>query len=128
SPARGAGAAPAESAGAGAAGYARAGLPPGPPAGVAPCRGAARPLGVPAYAVRYAHAHAVSTLRQAADLGLSLGEPADFQPRLLAHPSERSLLGELSWLAERVAGAARRARPDAFARHLERLARAHFRC
>src|SRR5262249_28838298 len=117
-----------EFAGAGAVRYALARLPPGTPARVGPCQAAARHLGVPAYAVRYAHAHAVSTLRQAADLGLSLGEPAEFQPRLLAHPSERSLLDELSWLAERVAGAARRARPDAFARYLERLAGAYFDC
>ena len=117
-----------EFAGAGAVRYALARLPPGTPARVDPCQAAARHLDVPAYAVRYAHAHAVSTLRQAADLGLSLGEPADFQPRLLAHPSERSLLDELSWLAERVAAAARRARPDAFARYLERLAGAYFDC
>jgi arginyl-tRNA synthetase len=115
-------------AGAGAVRYALARLPPGAPAHVDPCHAAARHLGVPAYAVRYAHAHAASTLRQAADLGLSLGEAAEFQPRLLAHPSEQALLDELSWLTERVAGAARRARPDAFPRYLERLAGAYFDC
>jgi arginyl-tRNA synthetase len=36
------------------------------------------------------------------------------------------LLDELSWLAERVAGAARRGRPDVFPRYLERLAGAYF--
>jgi arginyl-tRNA synthetase len=117
-----------EFAGAGAIRYALARLPPGAPAEVDPCHAAAHHLGVPAYAVRYAHAHAVSTLRQAADLGLSLGEAAEFQPRLLAHPSEQTLLDELSWLAERVAGAARRARPDVFPRYLERLAGAYFDC
>src|SRR5262249_7778007 len=115
-------------AGAGAIRYALARLPPGAPAEVDPCRAAARHLGVPAYAGRYAHAPAVSTLRQAADLGLSLGEAAEFQPRLLAHPSEQALLDELSWLAERVAGAARRGRPDVFPRYLERLAGAYFDC
>jgi arginyl-tRNA synthetase len=115
-------------AGAGAVRYALARLRPGAPASVDPCHAAAHHLGVPAYAVRYAHAHAASALRQAADLGLSLGEAADFQPRLLAHPSERALLDELSWLAERVAGATRRARPDVFARYLERLAGAYFDC
>jgi arginyl-tRNA synthetase len=70
----------------------------------------------------------VSALRQAADLGLSLGEAAEFGPRLLAHPSELVLLDELSWLPERVAGAARRARPDTFPRYLERLAGAYFDC
>jgi len=127
-PATGPVAAAIEFAGAGAIRYALARLPPGAPAEVDPCRAAAHHIGVPAYAVRYAHAHAVSTLRQAAELGLSLGEAADFQPRLLAHPSEQALLDELSWLAERVAGAARRARPDVFPRYLERLAGAYFDC
>jgi arginyl-tRNA synthetase len=115
-----------EFAGAGAIRYALARLPPGAPVKVDPCHAAAQHLGVPAYAVRYAHAHATSTLRQAADLGLSPGEAAEFQPRLLAHPSERALLDELSWLAERVAGAARRGRPDVLPHYLERLAGAYF--
>jgi arginyl-tRNA synthetase len=89
---------------------------------------AAHHLGNPAYAVQYAHAHAASALRQAADLGLGRGEAAEFQPRLLAHPSEQALLYELSWLPERVAGAARRARPDVLAHFLEGLARAYFDC
>jgi arginyl-tRNA synthetase len=89
---------------------------------------AAHHLGNPAYAVRYAHAHAASALRQAADLGLRLGETAEFGPHLLAHPAERWLLDELSWLPERVAGAARRARPDVLTRYLERLAGAYFDC
>jgi arginyl-tRNA synthetase len=127
-PATGPVAAAIEYAGAGAIRYALARLPPGAPSEVDPCRAAAHHLGVPAYAVRYAHAHAVSTLRQAADLGLSLGQAAEFQPRLLAHPSEQALLDELSWLAERVAGAARRGRPDVFPRYLERLAGAYFDC
>jgi len=112
-------------AGAGAIRYALARLPPGAPAQVDACHAAAHRLDVPAYAVRYAHAHAASTLRQAADLGLGLGE-AEFAPHLLAHRSEQVLLDELSWLAERVAGAARRARPDTFPRYLERLAGAYF--
>ena len=127
-PAAGSVAAAIEFAGAGAIRYALARLPPGAPAEVDPCHAAAHHLGVPAYAVRYAHAHAVSALRQAADLGLSRGEAAEFQPRLLAHPSEQALLDELSWLAERVAGAARRARPDVFPRYLERLAGTYFDC
>jgi arginyl-tRNA synthetase len=36
------------------------------------------------------------------------------------------LLYELSWLPERVAGAARRVRPDVLAHYLEGLARAYF--
>lgn len=89
---------------------------------------AAHDLGNPAYAVRYAHAHAASTLRQAANLGLTRGEAAEFQPRLLDHPSEQALLYELSWLPERVAGAARRRRPDVLARFLEKLAGAYLDC
>ena len=115
-------------AGAGAIRYALARIPPGAQARVDPGYAAQRRLDVPAYAVRYAHSHAVSALRQAADLGLGLGEAAEFGPHLLAHPSEQVLLGELSWLPERVAGAARRARPDTFPRYLERLAGAYFDC
>ena len=114
-----------EFAGASAIRYALARMPPGTTAGVDPGHAAQRRLDVPAYAVRYTHAHATSTLRQAADFGLSLGEAAEFDPRLLAHPSEQVLLDELSWLPERVAGAARRGRPDTFARYLERLAGAY---
>jgi arginyl-tRNA synthetase len=115
-------------AGSGAISYTLARVPPGTTARPDPCLAAAHHLGNPAYAVRYAHAHAASTLRQAADLGLGLGEAAEFQPRLLAHPTEQWLLDELSWLPERVAGAARRARPDVLTRYLERLAGAYFDC
>ncbi|HEY3879452.1 MAG TPA: DALR anticodon-binding domain-containing protein [Trebonia sp.] len=79
----------------------------------------------PVYAVRYAHAHAASTLRQAADLGIVAGEAVEFRPRLLAHTAERALLGALSWLPERVAGAARRGQPRELARYLEELAGAY---
>lgn len=117
-----------EFAGASAIRYALARITPGTPVRVDPGHAARHRMDVPAYAVRYAHSRAASTLRQAADLGLSLGEAAEFGPRLLAHPSEQALLGELSWLPERVAGAARRGRPDAFPRYLERLAGAYLDC
>jgi arginyl-tRNA synthetase len=106
--------------------YALARLPPWGPARVDARLAAAHHLGNPAYAVRYAHAHAASALRQAGDLGLDRGEAAGFQSRLLAHPSEQALLYELSWLPERVTGAARRGRPDVLARYLEGLARVYF--
>jgi arginyl-tRNA synthetase len=69
--------------------------------------------GNPAYAVRYAHARAASGVRwgEIAALGCL---PAD--------PAELALLDVLSWLPERVATAARRDRPDEFARYLEDLA------
>jgi arginyl-tRNA synthetase len=112
-------------AGADAITYALARLLPGGPVRVDARLAAAHHLGNPAYAVQYAHAHAASALRQAADLGLGRGEAAGFQPHLLAHPSEQVLLNRLSWLPERVAGAARRARPDVLTHFLEGLARAY---
>jgi arginyl-tRNA synthetase len=81
-------------------------------------------LGNPAYAVRYAHARAASGVRWAAtSRAVSLGRPAvpRHQP---ADPGELVLLDALSWLPERVATAARRGRPDEFARYLEELASA----
>jgi arginyl-tRNA synthetase len=72
----------------------------------------------PAYAVRYAHARAASGVRWAAALGA--GEASS--PRLPADPADLALLDVLSWLPERVATAARRGRPDEFARYLENLA------
>ena len=87
---------------------------------------AAQHLGNPAYAVRYAHAHAASALRQAADLGLPGPDAERFQPCLLAHPSERALLDAMSWLPERVAGAARRRQPHVVAAFLEELAGRYF--
>jgi arginyl-tRNA synthetase len=98
--------------------------PPGP--GLAPRAMAAQHLGNPAYAVRYAHAHAASALRQAADLGLLEPDAERFQPCLLAHPSERVLLDAMSWLPERVAGAARRRQPHVVAAYLEDLASRYF--
>ena len=113
-------------AGADAITYALARLLPRGPVRVDARLAAAHHLGNPAYAVQYAHAHAASALRQAADLGLGRGEADGFQPHLLAHPSQQVLLNKLSWLPERVAGAARRARPDVLTHCLEGLARAYF--
>jgi arginyl-tRNA synthetase len=98
--------------------------PPGPE--LDPRALAAQQLGNPAYAVRYAHAHAASALRQAADLGLPGPDAERFQPCLLAHPSERVLLDAMSWLPERVAGAARRRQPHVVAAYLEELAGRYF--
>ena len=82
----------------------------------------------PFFAVRYAHARAASVLRWAGDLRIDRGEPGSFRPELLAQPSERELLGAISWLPERAASAARRQRPDAFARYLEWLATSWLSC
>ncbi len=77
-------------------------------------------LGNPAYAVRYAHARAASGLRWAATSPAAAAVPR----HLPADPGELVLLDALSWLPERVATAARRGRPDEFARYLEELASA----
>ena len=68
-------------------------------------------LADPYYAVRFACADSASTLRWAADLGLSREEPDGPLAGLLGGRAEGALLWQLSWLAERVAGAARRRRP-----------------
>jgi arginyl-tRNA synthetase len=81
-------------------------------------------LGNPAYAVRYAHARAASGVRWAAtSRTVPLGRRAVPRHRP-ADPGELVLLDALSWLPERVATAARRGRPDEFARYLEELASA----
>jgi arginyl-tRNA synthetase len=74
--------------------------------------------GNPAYAVRYAHARAASGVRWAVN-----SRERTAPPCLPVDPGELALLDALSWLPERVAMAARRGRPDEFARYLEDLAR-----
>jgi len=101
--------------------FALARTPPGaapPPASVI----ARQLLTNPAYAVRYAHAAAAAVLRWAASLGAGPAGPEKFRPRQLAGPEELALLDALSWLPEQVATAARRGRPDEFARYVEGLA------
>jgi arginyl-tRNA synthetase len=82
----------------------------------------------PFFMVCFAHAQAASVLRWAADLGVGPGPADAFRPDLLGHASERELLGALSWMPERAASAARRRRPDAFARYLEGLAGSWLDC
>jgi arginyl-tRNA synthetase len=85
-------------------------------------------LSDPYYSVSFAHADAASTLRWAADLGLARAQPDRGLAELLGEPPEVALLGELSWLAERVAGAARRDRPAELPRYLEQVAGAWLDC
>lgn len=82
-------------------------------------------LGNPFYAVSFAHADASATLCRAAGLGLCRADPAGFRPRSLACRDELTLLGVISWLPERVAGAARRRHPHELTRYLEELAGAY---
>ena len=82
----------------------------------------------PFYAVSLAHAEAAATLRWACDLQLPRGRPNALAAGALDHPRERRLLDALSWLPERVAGAARRRQPHELAAYLEGLAGAWFDC
>ena len=91
---------------------------PGQPVDIDPEKAAHHHLGNPAYAVRYAHARAASGVRWAATT--TNGEAGPQRPS--ADPGDLALLDALSWLPERVATAARRDRPDEFARYLERVA------
>ena len=93
-------------------------LLPGQAADIDPEKIARHHLGNPAYAVRYAHARAASGVRWAAAADPDLAGPQ----RPPADPEELALLDVLSWLPERVATAARRGRPDEFARYLEHVA------
>jgi arginyl-tRNA synthetase len=115
-------------AGADAITYALARTPPERASAPDPAAWARQSSGNPAYAVRYAHSCAASTLRWAAALGLSRGEAAAFRPGSLAHPRERALLAALSWLPERAAQAARRGRPHEFTGYLEDLAETYQEC
>ena len=91
---------------------------PGQPVDIEPEKAAHHHLGNPAYAVRYAHARAASGVRWAATT--TNGEAGPQRPS--ADPGDLALFDALSWLPERVATAARRGRPDEFARYLERVA------
>ena len=108
--------------------YALARIPPGHPVALDPAAWARHVPANPAYAVRYAHSCAASTLRWAAALDLTRGEAAVVRPGSLAHPRERALLAALSWLPEQVARAARRGRPHEFAVFLEELAETYQVC
>jgi arginyl-tRNA synthetase len=94
---------------------------PGKPARIDPAIIARHVLGNPAYAVRYAHARAASGVRWAAAVPSKV-EAVPWRPP--ADQEELALLDALSWLPERAASAARRGRPDEFARYLEKLASA----
>jgi arginyl-tRNA synthetase len=82
----------------------------------------------PYYTVRFGCADSASTLRWGADLGLRPEEPDRPLTGLLDQPAERALLWQLSWVAERLAGAARRRRPGELPRYLEETARAWLEC
>jgi arginyl-tRNA synthetase len=98
--------------------FALASIPPGQPVRIDPETLARHLPSNPAFAVRYAHARAASVPRWAAAAVRPANAPQALTDRELA------LVGQLSWLPERVAIAARRGRPDEFARYLAELANA----
>jgi arginyl-tRNA synthetase len=81
----------------------------------------------PVYYVQYAHARVSSLLRNAEDLGLTLGDPADFKPELLEHDREGDLLRALGEFPRVVATAAQLREPHRVARYLEELAGTYHR-
>ncbi|WP_222193993.1 arginine--tRNA ligase [Modestobacter italicus] len=81
----------------------------------------------PVFYVQYAHARISSVLRNAADLGLPLGEAADVQAGLLEHPREGDLLTALGEFPRVIASAAELRAPHRVARYLEELAGTYHR-
>jgi arginyl-tRNA synthetase len=81
----------------------------------------------PVFYVQYAHARVASLLRNAADLGLTVGDVAAFHPELLEHDREGALLGALGEFPRVVATAAELREPHRIARYLEELAGTYHR-
>jgi arginyl-tRNA synthetase len=81
----------------------------------------------PVFYVQYAHARISSVLRNAADLGLALGEPGDVDVAQLAHEREGDLLRVIGEFPRVLAGAAELRAPLRVARYLEELAGTYHR-
>jgi len=81
----------------------------------------------PVFYVQYAHARISSVLRNAADLGLALGEPTDVDVSLLAHDRESDLLRAIGEFPRILSGAAELRAPHRVARYLEELAGTYHR-
>jgi len=81
----------------------------------------------PVFYVQYAHARISSVLRNAADLGLSLGEPDDVEVAELSHPRESDLLRAIGEFPRVLTGAAELRAPHRVARYLEELAGTYHR-
>jgi arginyl-tRNA synthetase len=73
----------------------------------------------PVYYVQYAHARTANVVKNAADLGISLGV---FNPELLTHETESALLTSLGDFPRIVAQAAELREPHRVARYLEETA------
>ncbi len=81
----------------------------------------------PVFYVQYGHARIASLLRNAAELGISVEDPAGFDPSLLSHDRENDLLGALGEFPRVVATAAELREPHRVARYLEALAGTYHR-
>jgi arginyl-tRNA synthetase len=81
----------------------------------------------PVYYVQYVAARTANVARNAADVGLTRGEPDDFQPGLLSHEKENDLLKALGEYPAVVASAAELREPHRVARYLEEVAGAYHR-
>ena len=81
----------------------------------------------PVFYVQYAHARIASVLRNAADLGLSLGDAADVDVTQLGHERESDLLRAIGEFPRVLTGAAELRAPHRVARYLEELAGTYHR-
>ncbi|MFC7527702.1 arginine--tRNA ligase [Actinoplanes sp. GCM10030250] len=81
----------------------------------------------PVYYVQYVAARTASAARNAAEVGLTRGEPGDFRPELLTNDKENELLKTLGEYPETVAFAAEHREPHHVARLLEKIAGAYHR-
>ncbi|MGY1793482.1 arginine--tRNA ligase [Geodermatophilus sp. SYSU D00525] len=81
----------------------------------------------PVFYVQYAHARISSVLRNAADLGLGLGDADGVDPGLLTHERENDLLRAIGEFPRVVSSAAELRAPHRVARYLEELAGTYHR-
>jgi arginyl-tRNA synthetase len=81
----------------------------------------------PVFYVQYAHARIASVLRNAADLGIALGEPGDVDAGLLVHERENDLLRAIAEFPRVLTSAAELRAPHRVARYLEELAGTYHR-
>ena len=81
----------------------------------------------PVYYVQYVAARTANVARNAAEVGLTRGEPDAFHPELLSHEKENDLLKALGEYPAVVASAAELREPHRVARYLEEVAGAYHR-
>jgi arginyl-tRNA synthetase len=81
----------------------------------------------PVFYVQYAHARISSVLRNAADLGVVLGEPGDVDVAQLTHERENDLLRAIGEFPRVLTSAAELRAPHRVARYLEELAGTYHR-